>query len=124
MALILRNVKGTPLTFTEGDNNLTYLESLTGGYVFVTSPVIVWNMDTSPFSPLYAHGLSATEWLTVRNITTQVQVGTGIWTVSGDDNFTQVTATDFQVNRKTAGTFDLPLFNAANLTITFMYKAD
>jgi hypothetical protein len=28
MALILRNTKGSPLTFTEGDNNLVYLENL------------------------------------------------------------------------------------------------
>jgi hypothetical protein len=31
MSLILRNIKGSPLTWTEGDNNLTYLESLATG---------------------------------------------------------------------------------------------
>jgi hypothetical protein len=31
MALTLRNVKGSPLTYTEMDNNLTYLEGLTTG---------------------------------------------------------------------------------------------
>jgi len=31
MSLILRNVKGSPLTYTEMDDNLTYLEGLSGG---------------------------------------------------------------------------------------------
>lgn len=33
MSLVLRNTKGSPLTFNEMDGNLTYLESIAGGQV-------------------------------------------------------------------------------------------
>lgn len=35
--LILRNVKGSPLTYTEMDNNLTYLETLSTTGITLTN---------------------------------------------------------------------------------------
>ena len=44
MSLVLRNIKGSPLTFNEMDDNLTYLEGLSGGggiegtqYIYVSA---------------------------------------------------------------------------------------
>jgi hypothetical protein len=84
-----------------------------------------WNMDTNAASPTISHGLSATEWLTVFGITATITVGTSfIRNLGGDDNYVNINSADIQANRKTGGTFDAALFNAAELVVSFWYVPD
>ena len=55
MALILRNIKGSALTYTEMDGNLTYLETLSTGVIELTQ----YTVATVPTASDYSGGMIA-----------------------------------------------------------------
>ena len=111
--LILNTDKG--ITFGTGPNIVT-----------IYSPVITWDMDTSPTSALWSHGLSATEFDNIYEISANVRsnIGTFYTLQGGVNTFVTVGTSDAQANRDTGGQFNAAGFNAAELRIMISYIPD
>jgi hypothetical protein len=93
MPLIKRLVKGSPLTFAEGDNNLQYLEDLalsgSGG-----------NINTGSFATTGSNTFNGNQIITGSLITTQGLTGSLQGTASWATNFTS--ASNYVLNSQTS----------------------
>jgi hypothetical protein len=82
MALIKRLVKGTPLTFAEGDDNLTYLEGLatnTGSFAVTNAPNN-FQGDQAIFGNLTVYGTSSVSYVSQ----SQINIGSNLLVLNTD----------------------------------------
>ena len=102
------------------------------GYTAVSAawPLGVWNMDTTA-QITYAHDLSATEWLTITDVSvmiTNTAQTSSYDLIAGDGSavagYIEINNTNILKNRVAAGFFDSATFNNAIGVLSFKYIAD
>lgn len=120
-------------------NGINYIGVNVGGtpteYVWKTVEIGDWNMDTTT-TVLPAHGLSGTEWKTVRSIDIMIRTDDDTAYYNIDANsapgavdvfMSLLNSTHIYLARTTSGSFDNSNFDSTSYNrgwVTFMYKPD